>query len=98
MGDATVQKLVRFALSCEYARQPIRRSDISLKVFNDIGGPNNAGTGRNFRQVFAKAQKVLEEVFGMRMVELPVREKVTISQRRGMPLNVFLLVYYGISS
>ncbi|KAI5303557.1 hypothetical protein KEM56_007428 [Ascosphaera pollenicola] len=81
-GDATVHKLVRYALSCEYARQPIRRSDISIKVFNDIGGPNNSGAGRNFKHVFARAQKVLEEVFGMRMVELPPREKVTISQKR----------------
>ncbi|KAI5284208.1 hypothetical protein KEM54_001522 [Ascosphaera aggregata] len=80
--DAIVQRFVRYALSCEYARQPIRRSDIGVKVFNDIGGLNSVGTGRSFKAVFAKVQKVLEDVFGMRMVELPAREKITISQRR----------------
>lgn len=29
--DQMVKKLVRFALACEYARQPIRRADISAK-------------------------------------------------------------------
>ncbi|KAI9817621.1 MAG: hypothetical protein M1832_004625 [Thelocarpon impressellum] len=69
-----VKKLVRLALACEYARQPIRRQDIGSKVL----GSN----GRRFKVVFEGAQRVLKATFGMEMVELPVREKVTISQRR----------------
>jgi hypothetical protein len=33
--------------------------------------------------VFEMAQKTLREVFGMQLAELPVKEKVTIQQRRG---------------
>ncbi|KAH0560097.1 hypothetical protein GP486_003378 [Trichoglossum hirsutum] len=69
-----VKKLVRLALACEFSRQPIRRADISTKVL----GPH----GRWFKQVFEEAQKQLRGKFGMEMTELPMREKVTISQRR----------------
>ena len=41
-------------------------------------------SGRVFKHVFAEAQNMLRETFGMEMVELPVREKVTLQQRRGM--------------
>lgn len=40
--------------------------------------------GRQFKAVFEEAQKELRDKFGMEMTELPVKEKVTISQRRGM--------------
>ncbi|KAJ5760181.1 hypothetical protein N7520_007337 [Penicillium odoratum] len=73
--DALVKKMVRFALASEYGRLPIRRTDISTKVLGDLG------TGM-FKIVFENAQKQLREKFGMEMVELPAREKVTISQRR----------------
>lgn len=72
-----MKKLVRFALACEYSRRPIRRADISEKVLG-----NN---GRQFKAVFAQAQAQLRAVFGMEMVELPVRDKVTLQQRRGKP-------------
>lgn len=39
-------------------------------------------TGRQFKHVFAEAQDQLRSVFGMEMTELPVKEKVTISQKR----------------
>jgi hypothetical protein len=39
---------------------------------------------RLFKQVFDAANGQLLDVFGMQMVELPVREKVTIQQKRGM--------------
>jgi hypothetical protein len=42
-------------------------------------GPN----GRRFREIFAKAQAELKQTFGMQMEEQPLREKVTLSQRRG---------------
>ncbi|KAF7585105.1 hypothetical protein BBP40_012708 [Aspergillus hancockii] len=70
-----VKKMVRLALASEYARQPVRRTDISTKVLGEQGA-------RQFKAVFEKAQVALREKFGMQMVELPGREKVTIHQRR----------------
>ncbi|PSN68096.1 MAGE-domain-containing protein [Corynespora cassiicola Philippines] len=66
--------LVRYALACEYSRTPIRRQDVNNKVL----GANS----RAFKQVFDSANGQLMEVFGMRMAELPVKEKVTIRQKR----------------
>ncbi|EYE99375.1 MAGE-domain-containing protein [Aspergillus ruber CBS 135680] len=73
--DVMVKKLVRLALASEYSRQVIRRTDISAKVLGEQGA-------RQFKAVFQGAQKALQERFGMQMVELPGKEKVTISQRR----------------
>lgn len=71
-------KLVRLALSAEYARIPIRRTDIATKVLGD----NNS---RHFKAVFDGAQKELQSKFGMQLIELPGREKekMGIAQRRG---------------
>lgn len=74
--DAMVKKLVRLALASEYSRLPIRRTDISTKVFGEQGT-------RQFKIVFEQAQRELKTRFGMEMSELPAREKTTISQRRG---------------
>lgn len=38
-----------------------------------------------FKEVFEQGQKELRHVFGMELVELPMREKTKLSQRRGMP-------------
>lgn len=78
-----VKKMVRFALACEYQRRPIRRPDITDKVLG-------AGHSRNFKRVFEQAQARLQSVFGMEMVELPARERVTIREKRaqkGAPAN-----------
>jgi melanoma-associated antigen len=74
--ESMVKKMVRLALSCEYSRMPIRRGDISIKVLGETGT-------RQFKLVFERAQAELQVKFGMRMEELPSREKFTISQRRG---------------
>jgi len=74
--DVMVKKLVRLVLASEYSRQVVRRTDISAKVLGEQGT-------RQFKAVFQGAQKALQERFGMQMVELPGKEKVTISQRRG---------------
>jgi hypothetical protein len=71
-----VKKMVRFALSSEYSRLPIRRSDISTKVLGEQGS-------RDFKTVFEQAQRELRSKFGMEMTELPAREKATVAQRRG---------------
>ena len=39
-------------------------------------------TGRQFKHVFKEAQEQLRSVFGMELTELPVKEKVTVSQKR----------------
>ncbi|KAJ5084418.1 hypothetical protein NUU61_008997 [Penicillium alfredii] len=74
--DALVKKMVRLALASEYARLTIRRGDISAKVLGEQGV-------RQFKTVFEAAQRELRTRFGMEMTELPAREKVTVTQRRG---------------
>ncbi|KAG0135845.1 MAGE family-domain-containing protein [Tuber indicum] len=72
--ERMIKKLVRYAISAEYTRVPIKRTEISSKVLGSHW--------RMFKEVFAGAQLELERVFGMRMVELPLREKTKLSQRR----------------
>ncbi|KAI1501670.1 MAGE family-domain-containing protein [Biscogniauxia marginata] len=72
--DQLVKKLVRYALACEYARIPIKRDGIRDKVLG-----NNA---RSFRRVFDGAQEQLQNIFGMEMSELPVREKRTLKEKQ----------------
>ncbi|KAG8166841.1 hypothetical protein KVR01_002530 [Diaporthe batatas] len=69
-----IKKLVRYALACDFARAPIRRDGIKEKVLGD--------RSRSFRRVFDGAQKTLRAVFGMEMVELPVRDKLTKEEKR----------------
>ncbi|KAF2260891.1 MAGE-domain-containing protein [Lojkania enalia] len=66
--------LVRYALACEYSRIPIRRQDVGQKV---LGSHSRA-----FKQVFEAANAQLMDTFGMEMVELPNKEKVTTRQKR----------------
>ncbi|OJJ47584.1 hypothetical protein ASPZODRAFT_63668 [Penicilliopsis zonata CBS 506.65] len=73
--DVMIKKLVRLALASEYSRQTIRRTDISAKVLGEQGS-------RQFKTVFEGAQKALRTRFGMELVELPVKEKLTLTQRR----------------
>lgn len=83
--DAMVKKMVRLALASEYSRLPIRRTDITAKVMGEQGS-------RQFKTVFDTAQQHLRSKFGMEMVELPAREKVTILQRRG-EFSIYNLLY-----
>jgi len=70
------KNLVRMALACEYTRRPIRRGDISEKVLGNGSG------AKIFKTVFNNAQHSLRTVFGMEMVELPSKEKITLQQKR----------------
>jgi len=72
--DQLVKKLVRYALACEYSRQHIKRDGIREKVFGKHRAP--------FKQVFDEAQMQLRNKFGMEMVELPSKEKITLKERR----------------
>lgn len=73
------KKLVRLAISSEYARQPLRRTDINVKIMKDA---TSAGTKIPFRNVFNDAQKTLRDIFGMELVDLPSRERTDINNRR----------------
>ena len=70
------RKLVRYALACEYSRTKITSSGIKDRVL----GTNS---GRVNKQVFAEAQNMLRETFGMEMVELAKNERTTLQARRG---------------
>lgn len=41
-------------------------------------------TGRQFKLVLKDAQHHLRTVFGMEITQLPQKEKITISQKRGL--------------
>ncbi|KAF8445196.1 MAGE family-domain-containing protein [Terfezia claveryi] len=79
VGEITVdrlsKKLVRLALASEYTRQPIRRTDIANKILTSTNS-------RLFKPVFASAQAALRTVFGMTLTELPIRDKLTLTQKR----------------
>ncbi|RMZ75162.1 hypothetical protein DV737_g5424, partial [Chaetothyriales sp. CBS 132003] len=75
-----VQKLVRLALACEFSRTPLRRSDISAKIFQD--GSANSQNRRQFKSIFEDAQMQLKHVFGMQLVELPLKDKTSLKDRR----------------
>ncbi|KAJ3876579.1 MAGE family-domain-containing protein [Lentinula edodes] len=61
-------QLVRLALFMEHKRMPLRRDEISRKVF----GPSFRAS-RSFNRVFERAQSILNHTFGMELVELQSR-------------------------
>ncbi|KAH6973679.1 MAGE family-domain-containing protein [Ilyonectria sp. MPI-CAGE-AT-0026] len=72
--DQLAKKLIRYAISCEYSRTVIRRDGIKERVLGN--------QGRAFKRIFAVAQIQLKEVWGMELRELPVREKMTLQEKR----------------
>jgi hypothetical protein len=89
--DQLAKKLVRYAISCEYSRTPIRRDGIKERGKGrsiwELGV--NADTvqvlgnqGRSFKRILALAQKQLKHVWGMELRELPVREKMSLHEKR----------------
>jgi hypothetical protein len=84
-----VKKLVRYALACEFQRLPIKRAGISEKGWHLHCAEESKLTGTvmqkqraPFKRVFEQAQMQLRTKFGMEMVELPVREKITMRDKR----------------
>ncbi|KAI9891378.1 MAG: hypothetical protein M1814_002891 [Vezdaea aestivalis] len=69
-----VKNLVRLAMACEVRRQVVRRADVTTKVLSTSRVP--------FKKVFNAARSELREKFGMDLEELPLKEKVTIAQKR----------------
>ncbi|KAM0417286.1 hypothetical protein ACHAPT_012727 [Fusarium lateritium] len=72
--EQMAKKLVRYAISCEYSRTTIRRDGIKERVLGN--------QGRSFKRIFDLAQKQLRDVWGMELRELPVREKMTLHEKR----------------
>ncbi|KAF7544923.1 hypothetical protein G7Z17_g9578 [Cylindrodendrum hubeiense] len=72
--DQLAKKLVRYAISCEYSRTVIRRDGIRERVLGN--------QGRSFKRIFALAQIQLKDVWGMELRELPVKEKMTLQEKR----------------
>ncbi|GJN67376.1 MAGE protein [Purpureocillium lilacinum] len=68
------KKLIRYAISCEYSRTAIRRDGIKERVLGN--------QGRAFKRIFALAQKQLRSIWGMELRELPVREKMSLQEKR----------------
>ncbi|TFK98389.1 MAGE family-domain-containing protein [Pterulicium gracile] len=69
-GDDTFRKasdVVRLALFMENKRMPLKRDDINKKI---LGG------SRAFNAVFPQAQDVLQDVFGMHLVEMRTRAQL----------------------
>ena len=56
---------------------------------NDLAvmAPN---ASRQFKNIFSEAQQQLYKVFGMTLTELPQKEKITISQKRGSLVSILL--------
>jgi hypothetical protein len=64
-----VKDVVRYALACEYKKVFIRKEDINKKILQEHS--------RQFGVVFKEAKEQLMEIFGMTLVEVPVRDKIT---------------------
>jgi hypothetical protein len=93
--EATLaMKLVRYALSCEYSRTPIRREGIKeagrsgifklalMRRLTCYGLVVLGKHSRLFKKVFDIAQEHLTSRFGMKMVNLPSRGVI------GIPLSL----------
>lgn len=89
--DQLAKKLVRYAISCEYSRTPIRRDGIKERGMGSSNFTTTAcadtgqvlgNQGRSFKRIFALAQKQLKHVWGMELRELPVREKMSLQEKR----------------
>ncbi|KAI8370538.1 MAGE family-domain-containing protein [Radiomyces spectabilis] len=72
--ERKVKDTVRYALACEFKKQTIRREEISKRVLSE--------RPRMFNVVFRSAQEKLRHIFGMEMVELPLREKPSVANNR----------------
>ncbi|PNP39309.1 hypothetical protein TGAMA5MH_08727 [Trichoderma gamsii] len=74
VDEQLAKKLIRYAIACEYSRTPIRRDGIKERVLGK--------QSRSFRRIFELAQTQLRAVWGMELRELPVREKMTLHEKR----------------
>lgn len=52
---------------------------------------------RQFKTIFSEAQQQLYKVFGMTLTELPQKEKITISQKRGTFVSILVVTVLVLS-
>lgn len=85
------KKLIRYAISCEYSRTAIRRDGIKERgnfrliqyLLPSLTSRLVLGNqGRSFKRILTIAQKQLRDVWGMELRELPVREKMSLQEKR----------------
>jgi len=72
--DRKVKAIVRMALFHERQRTTLKREEISKNVLKD--------TPRIFAYVFNAAQEKLRQVFGLELVELPVKDKKVVPGKK----------------
>ncbi|KAI9333779.1 MAGE family-domain-containing protein [Zopfochytrium polystomum] len=65
--DCMVKNLVRYALFIEQKKVPLKRDEAIKKVMGEHG--------KAFGAILSRAQVVLRQLFGVQLVELPVRQK-----------------------
>jgi hypothetical protein len=90
--EQLAKKLIRYAIACEYSRTPIRRDGIKERGENAQTRETRSLTdsavivlgkqSRSFRRIFELAQTQLRAVWGVELRELPVREKMTLHEKR----------------
>ncbi|KAL5604779.1 hypothetical protein BROUX41_001880 [Berkeleyomyces rouxiae] len=72
--NQVAKNLVRYALACDLQRMPIRRQTFRDKFM--------AQHPRAWKRAFDLAQKKLAQVFGLELRQLPIREKLTMEEKR----------------
>ncbi|RKF58806.1 putative mage family protein [Erysiphe neolycopersici] len=72
--NQTVKNLVRYVLACDYQRATVKRSGITEKIIGKQRG--------GFKRVFEETQQQLRNRFGLELVELPARQKVTLREKK----------------
>ncbi|KAI9250147.1 MAGE family-domain-containing protein [Phascolomyces articulosus] len=70
-----VKDTVRYALACEYRRQPIRRDEINKKILQE--------RSRDFNRVQHEANRKLKHLFGFEMIEVKPKEKPSLDSNKG---------------
>ncbi|CAG8761955.1 736_t:CDS:2, partial [Acaulospora morrowiae] len=65
--ERKVKEIIRLALTSELRKVPLKRDEIIRKVLKEHS--------RSFPVILSKAQERLRDIFGMDLVELPVKDK-----------------------
>ncbi|KAJ2003655.1 hypothetical protein GGI04_002891 [Coemansia thaxteri] len=71
INERTATDLVRYALACHASGKPIKREGIRAQVLT-------GASSRGFKPLMDRANELLEQNFGLRMVALPSHEKTLV--------------------
>ncbi|KAJ2063610.1 hypothetical protein GGI17_001546 [Coemansia sp. S146] len=78
VSERTATDLVRYALACHASGKPIKRENLKTHVLG------NTPT-RNTRPLLDRANELLAQSFGLRMVPLPSHEKILTNNAKAQP-------------